>query len=135
MSSQIQPSQPSANPDTPPPAYSIHIPGPNSQQQGPPSSQHSPQNTMPGHYPNRAQSLFSSSSGPQFAPPPHFGPTPLMQSQPTLGLLPYYDPRSPYSVEAAASRARWRFIGAALWAVGLIVLLLVVGAMRGLREM
>ncbi|KAF9226717.1 hypothetical protein BS17DRAFT_776027 [Gyrodon lividus] len=133
-SHNIQPSsQPSANPDTPPPAYSIRVPDPNLQQ-CPSSSQHSPTNTMPGQYPNRAQSLFSSNSGPHFAPPPHFGPTPLMQSQPTLGLLPYYDPHSPYSIEAATSRARWRFIGAALWAVGLIVFLLLLGAFRGLRD-
>ncbi|KIJ20399.1 hypothetical protein PAXINDRAFT_166459 [Paxillus involutus ATCC 200175] len=132
MSSQIQPSsQPSANPDTPPPAYSIRVPN---LQQGPPSSQHSPASTMPGYFPNRAQSLFSSSSGPHFAPPPHFGPTPLMQSQPTLGLLPYYDPRSPYAIEAATSRARWRFIRASLWAVCLIGCLLLVAGYGGLRD-
>ncbi|KAH7887513.1 hypothetical protein F5I97DRAFT_1860956 [Phlebopus sp. FC_14] len=127
----MQPSQQSRNPDTPPPPYSIRVPEHHSQ--GPPSSQHSPQ-SMPGHYPHRDPSLFSSSSGPQFVSPPHFGPTPLMQSQ-GLGLLPYYDPRSPYSVEAATTRARWRFIGAALWAIGLFMFVLVVAALRGLREM
>ncbi|KAF8559164.1 hypothetical protein OG21DRAFT_1481014 [Imleria badia] len=131
MSSQTHSSesQRSANPDTPPPEYSVHVPN----QQSPPSSQHSLVNAIPGHYPYREQSLFSSSIGPQFAPPPSFGPTPLMQSQPTLGLLPYYDPHSPYSIEAATSRARWRFIGAAFWAIGLIVCLLLLGALRGLQ--
>jgi hypothetical protein len=53
-----------------------------------------------------------------FAPPstqPLFGPTPLTYQQ-TL-LLPYYDPRSPYSIELAARRTRWRFIGAVVFAV------------------
>lgn len=125
MSSHIHSSesQHSANPDTPPPEYSIHVPN----QQSPPSSQHSLVNAVPGHYPYREQSLFSSSSGPQFAPPSPFGPTPLVQSQPTLGLLPYYDPHSPYSIEAATSRARRRFIGATFWAIGLIVCLFLIG--------
>ncbi|KAN0097575.1 hypothetical protein V8E55_002021 [Tylopilus felleus] len=123
-------SQHSANPDTPPPEYSVHVPN----QQSAPSSQHSPANTimMPGHYPYRAQSLFSSSTGPQFAPPSTFGPTPLMQSQPTLGLLPYYDPHSSYSIEAATSRARWRFIGAACWAIALVACLLLPMALKAL---
>ncbi|KAF8414410.1 hypothetical protein L210DRAFT_3385297 [Boletus edulis BED1] len=122
-------SQRSANPDTPPPEYSVHAPN----QQSPPSSQHSMMDAIPGHYLYREQSLFSSSTGPQFAPPSSFGPTPLVPSQPTLGLLPYYDPHSAYFIEAATSRARRRFIGAALWAIGLIVCLFVLGALRGLR--
>ncbi|KAG8218519.1 hypothetical protein J3R82DRAFT_4157 [Butyriboletus roseoflavus] len=122
-------SQQSANPDTPPPEYSVHVPN----QQGSPSSQHSLANTIPGHYPSREQSLFSPNFGPQFAPPSSFGPTPLMQSQPTLGLLPYYDPHSTYSIEAATLRARWRFIGAAFWVIGLIACLFLLGALRGLQ--
>ncbi|KAH0839804.1 hypothetical protein J3R83DRAFT_749 [Lanmaoa asiatica] len=131
MSSHIHysESQHSANPDTPPPEYSVHVPS----QQSSPSSQCSLVNAMSGHYPNREQSLFSSSSGPQFAPPPPFGPTPLVQSQPTLGLLPYYDPHSPYSIEAATSRARWRFIGAAFWVISLIACLFLLGALKGLQ--
>lgn len=132
MSSHIQQyleSQQSANPDTPPPEYSVHV----LNQQDSRSSQHSLANAILAHYPNREQSLFSSNSGPQFAPPPPFGPTPLMQSQPTLGLLPYYDPHSPYSIEAATSRAKWRFIGAAFWAIGLFACLLLLGALRGLQ--
>ena len=47
------------------------------------------------------------------------GPTPILQQQ---TLLPYYDPRSVYSVHEASSRARWRFLGAIAWAYGLIAL-------------
>lgn len=57
---------------------------------------------------------------------PAFGPTPLAQQPETL--LPYYDPRSPYSVEQAGVRARKRFIGALFWA---IVLILVAGMITG----
>lgn len=126
-------SQHSENPDTPPPEYSIHVP--NQQGSPAPSSQHTLANAIPGHYPSREQSLFSSNSGPQFAPPSSFGPTPLMQSQPTLGLLPYYDPNSPYSIEAATLRARWRFIGAAFWVIGLIACLFLLGALRATSSM
>ncbi len=66
----------------------------------------------------------SSSSRPQ--PPPqlrpsspyhgdnYYGPTPLLAQQ--SHVLPYYDPRSSYSVAEAVARARWRFIGALFWA-------------------
>ncbi|KAG9317342.1 hypothetical protein JVU11DRAFT_1541 [Chiua virens] len=88
--------------------------------------------TMLGHCPHREQSLFSSNSaGTQFPTP--FGPTPFTQSQPTLDLLPYYDPRSAHSIEAATLRARRRFIGAAVWAVGSIACLLLVGALSRLQ--
>ncbi|KAI9574801.1 hypothetical protein HD554DRAFT_2011762 [Boletus coccyginus] len=132
MSSHIHSSesQHSANPDTPPPEYSVHVPN----QRSPRSSQHSLVNVIPGHYPHREQSLFSSSSGPQFPTPSPFGPTPLVQSQPTLGLLPYYDPHSPYSIGAATSRARWRFIGAAFWAIGLFICLFLLAVLGGLQS-
>lgn len=44
-----------------------------------------------------------------------------MQSQPTLGVLPYHDPQSTYSLQAARSRARMRFFGAAVWAAGIVL--------------
>ena len=43
-----------------------------------------------------------------------YGPTPLQADTSTI--LPYYDPRSPWALHAAASRARWRFLGALFWA-------------------
>ncbi|KIM75015.1 hypothetical protein PILCRDRAFT_690165 [Piloderma croceum F 1598] len=55
------------------------------------------------------------------SPPSHshtlFGPTPISQQQGLL--IPYYDQHSPYAIEQAASRARWRFFGGILWAVGI----------------
>ena len=67
--------------------------------------------------------LFNAQSGGQCAPHLRFGPTPLVQSEPTLGVLPYYDPQSPYALEAAVSRARWRFFGAVAWAIGILLTL------------
>jgi hypothetical protein len=93
----------------------------------------SPRRPIPGAYPHRAQPLFTACAAPSFTPL-NFGPTPLLQSEPTLGLLPYYDPRSPYAIAEATTRARWRFICASLWAVGIIALLLAVGAVKGLRD-
>lgn len=69
---------------------------------------------------------------PQNPSHPNFGPTPISSSQ-QQGLLsiplPYYDPRSPYAIEQAISRARRRFIEGVLCAVGILaaVSLLVVG--------
>lgn len=119
MSQPVHPSLPGANPDEPPPAYSVGVP-----QQGPLPSPHSPQEAVPGHYPYRVPTLFNAQSGGQYAPHPRFGPTPLVQSEPTLGVLPYYDPQSPHSMEAALSRARWRFFGAAAWAIGILLAML-----------
>ncbi|KAI6035004.1 hypothetical protein F5J12DRAFT_7999 [Pisolithus orientalis] len=96
--------QPGVNPDEPPPAYSVRIPGPL-------PSRHSPQEGMPGHYPYRHVDDHYS----------QFGPSPLVQSQPTLGMVPYHDPQSAYSLQAANSRARRRFWGAAAWAVGILL--------------
>ncbi|KZT29426.1 hypothetical protein NEOLEDRAFT_1145164 [Neolentinus lepideus HHB14362 ss-1] len=62
-----------------------------------------------------------------------FGPTPLAQQQETL--LPYYDPRSPYSVEQAEVRARKRFVGAVVWAFALMFVAgMVTGAGVGARR-
>ena len=46
-----------------------------------------------------------------------YGPTPLAQN--LGGSLPYYDARSAYAVEQAAVRARWRFVEALAWGVGI----------------
>ncbi|KAH9854934.1 hypothetical protein C2E23DRAFT_883481 [Lenzites betulinus] len=92
--------QPSGKPVTPPPAYS---------EQPEAHQQHLSPN----------QSTSASPYTPVAAPlpfPAHagYGPTPIAhQAQ----LLPYYDPRSPHAMEEAASRARWRFVEAVLWAV------------------
>ena len=45
---------------------------------------------------------------------PH-GPTPIDQTLIQQATLPYYDPRSVHSVQAAKRRAKERFVGAALW--------------------
>ena len=42
-----------------------------------------------------------------------YGPTPIGQQQ--QATLPYYDPRSIHSVQAAKKRAKERFVGAVLW--------------------
>lgn len=54
---------------------------------------------------------------------PHraYGPTPIPQQLQQGVLLPYYDPRSPYAMQQAVSRARWRFAGALVWALGIWV--------------
>ena len=50
-----------------------------------------------------------------------YGPTPINQQQQVA--LPYYDPRSVHSLQAANRRARERFIGALLWAMVIFALL------------
>ncbi|KAI8982776.1 hypothetical protein BD414DRAFT_491094 [Trametes punicea] len=97
MSSSPQPSGKSL---TPPPAYSEH---PDSQLPQPPpntSASASPYTAVGAPLP------FPAHAG--------YGPTPIAQQ---TQLLPYYDPRSPYAIAEANSRARWRFIEAVLWAV------------------
>ncbi|KAI5119599.1 hypothetical protein M0805_005769 [Coniferiporia weirii] len=93
-----------AKPDSPPPAYSSipTIPSPIQQTA---STSHSHPHPHPHPQPGPAAAHHV------------YGPTPIMQQQGIL--LPYYDPRSPYSIEQAVSRARWRFIGAISWAVGI----------------
>lgn len=92
--------QPSGKPPTPPPAYSEH----------PAPQQHLSPNQSTSASPN-------TSVGPPLPFPAHagYGPTPILAQQ--TQLLPYYDPRSPYAMAEASSRARWRFIEAVLWAV------------------
>ena len=68
--------------------------------------------SSPPLLPNAA--LYSTSS-PGSHTTPLFGPTPISQQQGML--LPYYDPRSPYSIEQADARTKWRFLGALFWAI------------------
>ena len=49
-----------------------------------------------------------------------YGPTPIAQQQ--QATLPYYDPRSVHSVQAAKRRAKERFVGAVLWVLLIFVL-------------
>ncbi|KAG0709900.1 hypothetical protein DFH29DRAFT_20527 [Suillus ampliporus] len=131
MSRELPEQRSGVNAEVPPPAYSVH---PHNSPSGPVQRPNSPHQQIPGAYPHRTQSLFGANAAPSFIPPPQFGPTPLLHSDPTLGLLPYYDLHSPYAIAEATSRARWRFVCASLWAVGVMMLLLVVGAFRGLRD-
>jgi hypothetical protein len=80
---------------------------------------------------------YSESAEPQYYFPqpsslpsttPAFGPTPLALPQQQAVLLPYYDARSPHSIAMAVRRARWRFVGAVMWA---IVFVLVITALAG----
>lgn len=50
--------------------------------------------------------------------PDTYGPTPIQQQ---ALLVPYYDPHSPYMREQATIRARWRFLEAWIWAMGIWV--------------
>lgn len=78
----------------------------------------------PPYVPTAGQGVASSSTVPASAHAS--GPTPINLyypvgalghgAAPTVTFLPYYDPRSPYSMEAARRRAWNRFIGALLWA-------------------
>lgn len=49
---------------------------------------------------------------------PAYGPTPITSQEQRL-VLPYYDPRSPYAMQQALSRARWRFFSALLYVFGI----------------
>lgn len=90
-------------PPGPPPAYS-NIPS---------------ISTIPSQQTNRSYSDSPYSMPipePYTQPHPGYGPTPIVQQE---GVLPYYDPRSPYSLELAVTRARWRFFWAMVWAFGI----------------
>ncbi|GBE80116.1 hypothetical protein BKA93DRAFT_770946 [Sparassis latifolia] len=88
---------------SPPPAYSEFAE----------SAQHQP------YIPSRDATnvVLSASSGSQSHA--GYGPTPIAQY---THLLPYYDLRSPYALAEAGSRARWRFVGAMVWAVAILLL-------------
>jgi len=53
-----------------------------------------------------------------------YGPTPIGQQQ--QAALPYYDPRSVHSMQAAKRRAKERFVGAVLWVLLIFALVSVV---------
>lgn len=86
----------SPKPSSPPPAYTEIDPA------------QLPSSSATPHSPT----AFSTHTG--------YGPTAITAQQQTI--LPYYDPRSPYALEEATSRARWRFIGALFWAVLILAL-------------
>ncbi|KAF8504222.1 hypothetical protein JB92DRAFT_781516 [Gautieria morchelliformis] len=68
---------------------------------------------------------------PMPGPPPQrvYGPTPLAASHAETGtVLPYYDPRSPWAMQSATSRARRRFFAALFWGC---VIWLAVGSLVG----
>ena len=72
-------------------------------------------------------------ASPLSPPPPSqraYGPTPLpvAQSETTATALPYYDPRSPWAMQAAIGRAQRRFFGALFWGC---VIWLAVGSLVG----
>ncbi|KAL5507916.1 hypothetical protein ACEPAH_5534 [Sanghuangporus vaninii] len=104
--------------DSPPPAYSAipSIDSTDSSAERPSaSSSQAPSSTLP--FPVYGTSFPSEL--PEHPQHQVYGPTPLPQQLQQGALLPYYDPRSPYAMEQAVSRARWRFIGALLWAIGI----------------
>lgn len=93
-------------PDTPPPTYSestaLKVSPPRQAERPAPGSSSS--FGVPGVFPVQ----------------PAMGPTPLAPGGPTV--LPYYDPRSPYSLAEARVRARRRFFWALLMALALFAL-------------
>lgn len=93
-------------PPTPPPAYT-NIPSISTV-----PSQQSNTTTDSATYPFPTPQPYTPNAQPHAA----YGPTPIVQQD---GVLPYYDPRSPYSTEQAISRARWRFFWAMVWAFGI----------------
>ncbi|KDQ21117.1 hypothetical protein BOTBODRAFT_27115 [Botryobasidium botryosum FD-172 SS1] len=102
------------SPDGPPPPYHLSPPS-----AGSPSREYSPARGNGAHNPY----------GPTPLPSFHY-PNPDTVSLPQTPLfvtqhglpLPYYDPTSPHSVRLARQRARWRFWGALVWALGLYVI-------------
>lgn len=102
-----------SKPSSPPPAYT----------ELPDSSQYLASASQP-----RPSSNSTSPSQSFPSPIPHhpsYGPTPIAQQ---THLLPYYDLRSNYAIAESTSRARWRFAGALIWA---LVILLCVGILLG----
>ncbi|KAI0920768.1 hypothetical protein AcW1_005054 [Taiwanofungus camphoratus] len=91
-----------AKPSSPPPAYT----------ELPDSANRLQSSSV--HTPTDSSNLVPSTSFPTHA---GYGPTPIAQQ---TQLLPYYDPRSPHSIAEAGARARWRFVAAILWALGIL---------------
>jgi hypothetical protein len=106
----------SQKPSSPPPAY-VEV-DPSQQHASSSRPQPPPQSAS---YPADPSSLHHTAG--------YYGPTPILAQQQTH-ILPYYDPRSPYSVTEATSRARWRFLGALFWA---LLILSVTSAICGME--
>ncbi|KAI0686494.1 hypothetical protein BC835DRAFT_1235351, partial [Cytidiella melzeri] len=83
----------------------------------------------PGQSTSSSQPHITSQPPAHRHPDGYYGPTPLM-AQPQTHILPYYDPRSQHSVAESTTRARWRFIGALLWA---LLILSVVSTVCGME--
>ncbi|EMD40342.1 hypothetical protein CERSUDRAFT_91054 [Gelatoporia subvermispora B] len=116
-------------PSSPPPAYTEFAEPPSGSQPAASHTQPGPSYSQP-RPPAAPESTPPSASGPAPLPPTfpthaHYGPTPIAQQ---AALLPYYDPRSPHAIAESESRARWRFVGAFMWAV---VILALVGVASG----
>ena len=118
LNTHIMPTQSQSKPPTPPPAYSEA----DSLFAVPPVPQSGP---MPSY---ADQPFFAPLPSPPSHPHALFGPTPISQQQGLL--IPYYDQRSPYAIEQATSRARWRFFGGVLWALGIFAIVLVIGGVQ-----
>lgn len=106
------------SPGTPPPPYDSAAAGLG----GPMADSDQPYFAPLSSPPHPPNSLYPATpaAGPTH---PLFGPTPISQQQGLL--IPYYDPRSPYAIEQAGSRTRWRFIGALFWSVGILAVIVV----------
>lgn len=94
MTTLQQPLDTTTKPSSPPPAYTEIV--------GPSSSSPAP-NLAAHHHPS-------------------YGPTPTTLLQQQVHVLPYYDPRSDWSMREGISRARWRFLGAVAWALVVLAL-------------
>ncbi|EJD01539.1 uncharacterized protein FOMMEDRAFT_158692 [Fomitiporia mediterranea MF3/22] len=106
--------------DSPPPAYSA-IPSIDSTE---PSAEQQSASTSHLHLATTScanEAAILNATFPQQHPHRAYGPTPIPQQLERGVLLPYYDPQSPYAMQQAVSRARWRFFGAFLWALGIWV--------------
>lgn len=80
-----------------------------------------PNNTPPPAYSSLSTSANEAPLGTHRI---QFGPTPISERQ---AILPYYDAQSPHSASIAASRAKWRFIEAFIWALVILWLLGLIG--------
>lgn len=107
-------------PPSPPPSYTEVDASQYSGSSRPPVSshhnhQHHSHQHQHGHHHNALGSPLA------FPAHPGYGPTPIANQH--THVLPYYDPRSPYAIAEANSRARWRFVGAFIWALLILAIL------------
>ena len=98
-----------------------------------PPQQHLDTNAKPSSPPPAYTEVVEPSSSttiPNFTTQHHpsYGPTPTTLLQQQTHVLPYYDPRSDWSMREGISRARWRFLGAVAWA---LVVLILAGLLMG----